>query len=135
MRLLTKEIRSKEGVLHFRRYRLLELFFFRIYLHNILVEDQDTHLHGHPWNFLSIVLKGSYEEFLLGDTEAKLRTPGSIAHRTTEHFHKIAKVLPGGCWTLVFAYGFRKPWGLKTSEGIIPNEEYRRRKAEGTLPE
>lgn len=33
--LLVKEIVSKTGVVHFRRYRLLSLSKFNIYIHNI----------------------------------------------------------------------------------------------------
>lgn len=35
----------------------------RIYLHKFLRSDHDRALHDHPWNFVSIILKGGYWEF------------------------------------------------------------------------
>jgi len=34
----------------------------RIYLHHILRSDKDRHLHDHPWDYSSIILKGGYFE-------------------------------------------------------------------------
>jgi hypothetical protein len=57
---LAKEIISKEGVLHFRRWRIIECLLFNIYIHKIYVKDND--LHDHPWNYFSLILSGSYIE-------------------------------------------------------------------------
>ena len=35
----------------------------RIYLHHFLRSDHDRALHDHPWNFVSIILRGGYWEF------------------------------------------------------------------------
>ncbi len=68
---LIKEIKSKEGVLHFRRWNILTVsnrfINFSIYLHGIYKEDQDPHLHNHPWNIATIILWGSYIEELDAD--------------------------------------------------------------------
>lgn len=45
---LVKEIISKEGEVHFRRYRLLATPWFNIYIHNIRRSDEDIHMHDHP---------------------------------------------------------------------------------------
>jgi hypothetical protein len=73
---LVKEIRSKEGILHFQRYELFKTPWFRCYLHRIFEGDKDLHLHNHPWNFLGIILKGSYIEELPNKT--KLKSFGSV---------------------------------------------------------
>lgn len=57
-----REIRSKENVLHFRRWQILALPWGTLYLHHIARADQDEHLHNHPWNFTSLILKGGYVE-------------------------------------------------------------------------
>ena len=65
---LAKEIISKDGVVHFRRYRLLSTPWFNIYIHNILRSDEDAHFHDHPWGFFSFILnctKGGYTRILL----------------------------------------------------------------------
>ena len=59
---LNKEIISKEGVLHFRRWTIFSCYYFSIYIHQIFKADEDLHLHNHPWNYCSIILYGSYVE-------------------------------------------------------------------------
>ncbi len=63
---LIKEIRSKEGILHFKRWEIFSStkFNFSIYLHGIYKADQDLHLHNHPWNIATLILWGSYIEAL-----------------------------------------------------------------------
>ena len=60
---LVKEIRSKKGELHFKRWRILSTPWFNIFLHFINRADEDKDLHDHPWSFWSIILKGGYIEF------------------------------------------------------------------------
>ena len=40
----------------YTRWTLLRLPWFSIYIHKII--ESDTYIHNHPWNFISIVLKG-----------------------------------------------------------------------------
>jgi hypothetical protein len=63
---LIKEIKSKQGVLHFKRWELFtsKRFNFSIYLHGIYKADEDPHLHNHPWNIATLILWGSYIEEL-----------------------------------------------------------------------
>ena len=135
---LIREISSKEGIVHFRRYRILETEWFSIYIHNILESDKDIHSHNHPWNFLSIILYGGYEES---------RSISSCSHFASKliikwftqmninEFHKI-KLLKNSCWTLVFTGKRINPnWGYLTKNGFIGFEEYRNAKNKGTLNE
>lgn len=124
MKLLVKKIVSRLGETHFLRFRLLETRLLRIYIHNILKSDMDDHQHSHPWDFFSLILKGGYEEFS-GD-KMKTYVPGNIVFHKYSDFHKIKLISP--TWTLVIAYGARKPWGFNTKDGICDNEEYRRHK-------
>ena len=64
---LLKEIISKNGKVHFRRWNVLSTPWFSIYIHGIYEEDKEQHLHDHPWDFMSMVLKGSYSEQLLSE--------------------------------------------------------------------
>lgn len=41
--------------------------YFNIYLHNFLRSDDDRALHDHPWNNMSILLKGQYLEHVPKD--------------------------------------------------------------------
>lgn len=127
---LVKEIVSKTGVVHFRRWAILEKPRLRIYLHQILEKDQDAHEHDHPWNFCSIILKGGYTESSMG--KMTRTTPGKILFKSHCIPHKIAE-LHSPTWTLVIAWGERKEWGYSTNSGWIDNISYRKMKNEGSL--
>lgn len=130
---LIKEIRSKEGILHFKRWRILKTPWFEIYIHGIFKEDQDLHLHSHPWNIWTMVLFGSYfEELFLEDSNStitKLRRPLNMAYRRHDRFHKIKKLNSKSVYTLAIV-GKRKQseWGYKTEEGFVNHIDYRKNK-------
>ena len=128
---LVKEIKSKSGELHFRRWAIVETAWLRIYLHFIAAPDYDLHLHTHPWHFFSLVLKGTYvEQTVDKDT---IRIAPTIAFRWYNTAHKILRVLLP-CWTLVFAFGKRKEWGYRLKNGnFIQHDVYRRLKHDGKL--
>lgn len=63
---LVKEIKSRYGHVHFRRYRLLSTPWFSIYIHHILKSDEDKDPHDHPFNFSSLILSGAYQEMVGG---------------------------------------------------------------------
>lgn len=138
MKLLIKEIKSKAGELHFRRWRLLELPFFAIYIHGIYKSDEDLHPHSHPWSFVSFILKGSYEEELhtenlmyhgieikpYFDNKTFLRKTYSVVGHTTKSFHKL-KIINGPVYTLVFTFGFKKDWGYLVEDKFVKYTRYR----------
>jgi hypothetical protein len=141
---LVKEIVSKEGKIHFRRWRILATPWFNIYIHNILRSDEEAHPHDHPWNFLSFVLKGGYSEEWLHFYEDKayqkgapllksVRRPGTFVYHDAKDFHKLT-LLKGSAWTLVFTFGKRRPsWGFQTEQGWLEHKAYRELKYEGKL--
>lgn len=134
---LVKEIVSKEGKVHFRRYRLLATPWFNIYIHQILKSDAEAHMHDHPWNFFSFILSGGYKEVSTYApswqqvwTHYYLRH--SLVHHKRSDAHKITLMAP--CvWTLVLTYGKWKTWGYQTEAGWIDFKSYRELKDEGKL--
>ena len=158
MKFLVKEIRSKTGELHFRRYRIFSCPLFSIFIHRIYRSDEDLHPHNHPWNFVSIILSGGYVETLYRETEdhAYLRTfytketvvakPFSILRRKFNDYHKIELVAT--TTSLVFT-GRRKDdprsihsypmtaknfWGYLVRGSHISAGKYRELKDNGELP-
>jgi hypothetical protein len=118
------EIRSKEGVLHFRRWRLIETSFFRLYVHELHQSDKDAHLHSHPWNFITWVIKGGYTEELENSSFRKIER-FQLATHNAEDFHRITlDHFPS--YTLFIAYGEGRPWGYRTELGMMPNDDYRK---------
>lgn len=96
-----------------------------VYLHQFLHDDEDRALHDHPWWFISIMLKGAYEELArYTDTSSfwTLRTAPSFAFRKAEHAHRVVlpkrhdgSVVP--CWTLVVTGRVVRDWGFYCPQG------------------
>jgi len=128
---LIKEIRSKEGKLHFRRWELLKTKWFSIWIHGIYESDQDLHLHNHPWDFKSIVLKGSYIE--LTERGFVWQTPLKLNSRNGENFHKIYKLLTPVVYTLFFVTPTKREWSYEVNGEFITHEKYRELKKQGEL--
>lgn len=134
---LTKEISSKEGRIHFRRYRLFSSPWFRIYIHQILRSDMDSDPHDHPWHFQSFILEGSYWEQSLSYPDFDNCTyqqfySGDCVKHHAQDAHKI-KLASAEVWTLVFAWGKRREWGYQTESGWIDHKTYRQLKNKGKL--
>lgn len=130
---LVKEIVSRDGKVHFRRWALIESPLFNVYIHKIARSDEEADAHNHPWKFWSLILKGGYTERLwdnwaAGMTEVR-RGLGSIAFRSTLAFHKITLHEGKPAWTLVVT-GARRPdlWGYNTDRGFVDNIQYRQEK-------
>lgn len=135
--LLVKEILSKEGVIHFRRYRLLQTPWFAVYVHHICQSDMDNHMHDHPWNFMSLILEGSYFEQtsyppnFYAIYSGKFYSGDVVTHQA-EDVHRLT-LISKEVWTLVFTSGRERDWGYQTKAGWIGHKEYRQLKNEGKL--
>lgn len=73
--------------------------------------------HTHPWNNLTVMLKGSYLETL--NDKDYVRKAGSIVYRKSTDFHRLKETTPG-TWTLFF-HGFRKKnwtWAMRECETL-----------------
>ena len=135
-----KEIKSRNGILHFRRYRVVETPFFNVYLHRIFKSGEDIDVHGHPWWFFTWILWGGYcEKFVRNQKAAptyRLRMFPFIYFTGLKSFHKIlATRRDKPVTTLVFTGPRHKMWRylVPTPQGnlLLTNEEYRERKHNG----
>jgi hypothetical protein len=134
---LVKEIVSKFGQVHFRRFRLLQTPWFAIYIHQILRSDEDLDPHDHPWNFTSVILEGAYHEDSwyppnFDKMQSRDYYSGDVIEHKGEDAHKL-RLISREVWTLVFVSGRTRPWGYQTPAGWIGHEEYRQLKNEGKL--
>jgi hypothetical protein len=107
-----------------RWYVLPRNRWINVYLHKFLHDDEDRALHDHPWWFISIMVKGGYDE-IVRDRVITRNSP-SIAFRRAEHAHRvrlhraydnhvIARPLP--CWTLVITGRVVRDWGFHCPQG------------------
>ena len=129
---IVKEIRDTKGQLRFTRRHIFSTPWFHCYIHRILHQDDDFHLHNHPWTFLGIILWGGYEE-RTPKGGSRNRRIGSIGYGGLGYYHKVAKIF-GPTTSLFFTGVKRYDWGYMTSEGFIQNERYRELKHKNQLP-
>ncbi len=117
-------------------YRWVFVFFgFSIRLHHWIRSDDKRFMHNHPWDFLTIVLKGGYTDVSnsgkkqyrsdLGKEVPILELDelksGSISFRKASHCHYV-DVPEGGAWTLLFCGRPKQKWGfwIKTNQFFRP---------------
>ncbi len=102
-----------------RWYVFPENKLFNIYLHEFLRDDYDNAMHDHPFDNISIILWGEYNEFLPGGV--RYRSIGSIVLRRAETPHRIeVESLPAERAITIFirgprrrTWGFYCPWGWR----------------------
>lgn len=111
-----------------------------VYLHKFVRDDDDRALHDHPWWFVSLMLWGSYREFVepfwarfkavgcfvIDDqrTWVDRRAP-SIAFRQANHRHRVELFkrpdgTPIPCWTIVITGPKVREWGFWCPKGFVP---------------
>lgn len=130
----TREIKSKKGELHFRRFTILGTKWFSINIHRIYKADEDKHLHNHPWNFTSILLAGGYYERT--PDKLRLKLSGAINRYDRNKYHKIDTIYVGPVTTLCFMGPRTKEaddWGYLVDGEFVHHKEYRKRKRENSL--
>lgn len=100
------------------RWRLVQTPWFGIFIHKILMIDNDVNTHDHPWDFIAIILKGGYRERWFERLEHKLAARrwwgvGSIHRMKTTEFHAIKELFKIPTWTLVFTGPRKQEWGYR----------------------
>lgn len=92
-----------------------------IRIHHILLPDQDRHLHDHPWNARTFILRGWYREAKprtrcgmsnWAPEYRVVRLEGETATLSFGEYHRITEVAPGGVWTLFVTGKYRGTWGF-----------------------
>jgi hypothetical protein len=94
----------------------------RARIHEILRSDNDRHLHDHPWDYTTIILRGGYIEHHT-DGSTLWCPEGTVLNRRAEDAHKLE--LPHGPVITLFIMGpKRQGWGFLTENGKVPWREY-----------
>jgi hypothetical protein len=100
-------------------------------LHRIMRPDSDLHLHDHPWNARTFILRGWYREErpwgIAGawvPTYPVVRNKGDTATLRFGEYHRIDEVSPGGVWTLFITWRHRGTWGFLVAGHKVPWREY-----------
>lgn len=129
------------GELYLRRWRIIQTPWFAIYLHKIMTPDKDRDLHDHPWPFLSLILRGGYDEVLdqwayLAPHDPMWAKAGNMARPTVRRgwlsvgfrratdAHRIIRLHRAPTWTLVLTGPRRRSWGFYTDRGYVDWKVY-----------
>jgi hypothetical protein len=126
---LIKEIKSKSGELHFRRWKIITIpWICSIYIHGIYKADEDLHLHNHSWKIWTMILSGGYIEELQGG-KVRIRKSGHMAKANLSDFHKIKEMIKTPTYTLAVV-GMRavEEWGYMTENGFVDHITFRNNK-------
>lgn len=98
-------------------------------IHGIRTPDLDRHLHDHPWNARTVILRGGYIENR-GGSYNYLHQGGSATLKFGKDFHRITTLYPmfgdDAVWTLFITGKFRGMWGFNKDGVKIPFKEYLR---------
>ena len=118
-RLITRE----SGELYMTRWYLIKNSMFNLMLHKIVLSDHEC-VHDHPWNFISLILKGGYVEHSEREVRngyikkwSKIYHPFQILYRKAEHRHRLE--IHQTCWSLVLRFKVRRKWGFWTKLGWV----------------
>lgn len=114
-----------------RRFRWLP----SIRVHHILRADTAEHLHDHPWDARTIVLRGGYIERRLvwrrpnggRAIVRRVRMTGDTSTIRFGDFHHIEEVTAEGVWTLFITGRKLGGWGFLVNGIKVPWREYERR--------
>lgn len=111
-------------------------------LHHIRRPDTDRHLHDHPWNARTIILRGHYTEERYAGEEpphdgnqlvfgADLtyrhvfnRPTGYTGRLLFGEYHRIRAVPPEGVWTLFITWEKQGTWGFLVDGVKVPWRKY-----------
>lgn len=100
-----------------------------IRLHWIRAADSASHMHDHPWNARTIVLRGFYweQKFAAPGTEVRTvhtRKRGYTGRILFGEYHHISTVSICGVWTMFFTWDYRGTWGFWRDGAKVPYREY-----------
>jgi len=115
------------------RWRIIQTPWFGWYLHRMDGPDSRSTLHDHPWNFLSIILKGGYTEvvpdthggFLWEVRHTHRRTIGILNAKFARDLHYIEFLHRTPTWTMVFTGRRTRVWGYLDEDGWTAFDTHR----------
>lgn len=110
---------------------------FSLRIHHIVMPDLDRHLHDHPFNARTWILKGGYDEVrasvpldLYSGDRAMFEYTRLVGDSTTlgfEQYHKITKLHGGEAWTLFMFGRYLGSWGFLVNCRKVKRAEYEER--------
>jgi hypothetical protein len=114
--------------IYLERWTILLAFKCGIYLHHFLGDDWSSDPHDHPRRFISIGLKGWYDEEIYAPCGTSSRTDRYkapwVRSFPATHIHRIKAKECGNVWTLVTVLPKSRDWGFIRDGKWIGFREY-----------
>lgn len=88
---------------------------FAIYIHKFHRSDDNSSLHDHPWNFITIPLWRGYNDCTYSgrdDFNKKRCYPFIPVYRKANHIHYVELIDNKIAWTLVIRFKYIRWWGF-----------------------
>lgn len=111
-----------------RRWKLSAGTLFSVRLHHWVAGDPEDYQHAHPWNFLTLVLRGGYDDVGEGRPTDHVRAP-SIRYRPLTWRHSVINVVPG-TWTIVLTGRIVREWRFWIGEAEVDEQRWNQRECE-----
>lgn len=106
-------------------------FPWNIRIHWIRRADMADHMHDHPWNARTIILRGWYADDRIFTSESGAEYIDSIYRHVGDtaligfgQYHHISQVAPQGAWTLFISGPYKGTWGFLVDGVKKPWREY-----------
>lgn len=115
------ESRGDKHSAYLTRWEFLSSKWFAIYLHKFHRSDDNSSLHDHPWNFITIPIWPGYRDCVFNGgvdisgnpTFLKQRMrPFIPTYRKATHVHYVELLDSRPCWTIVFRFNYIRWWGF-----------------------
>jgi hypothetical protein len=132
-------LRRADEIAYLNRLRLVQTPWFGLYLHRMDAPDPGIDLHDHPWPFMSIVLRGGYDEYRaeiraatamanFAETWPTTCTPGHVNRRgwlsvrrmRADECHSIFRLHRTPTWTLMIVGRRFRDWGFYVPRSVYP---------------
>lgn len=105
-----------------RRWKLTFGDLFSVRLHHWVKGDPEDYQHAHPWNFLTFVLWGGYDD-VGEDREPDLVRAPTVRYRPLTWRHSVINVRPN-TWTIVFTGRIVKQWRFWIGRREVGKQEW-----------
>lgn len=118
---------------YLERLIIFKCKYFGIFLHRFVGGDDECSMHNHPWPFLTWILKGGYDEYVVGPDgygppKCTWYGVGSLLARPAEWTHQV-QIRPNTPTVSLVIHGFkRQHWGFFTPKGFVGWRNYSYRK-------
>ena len=109
-----------------RRWKFELGKFFSVRLHHWVAGDPPRFQLSHPWNFVTIVLWGGYDDIGEGRQTDRVRAP-TIRYRPLTWRHSVVNVRPG-TWSLVLTGQIVNSWRFWIENREVDAKEWNKRR-------